>query len=169
MNLLKKFLIYSLSLSLFTSCATNYNGGTPNFALRGASAEQEIQKFKMAESYWRQNSSGIEMGGHLYKDESLKPLIQDISPIAESKFKEADVVRSYFWIPYTAAILILITQSTIPGRYLDQTSSIAFYGLLGVSIGFSIAAFNMKAGAAEQFNKDLNSRFAPSLSYNFAF
>jgi hypothetical protein len=111
MHSFKEFLIYSVSFSLFASCATDYKGGEPNFALRGAN----------------------------------------------------------FWIPYSAAIFILITQSLVPSRSLDQTNSIAFYSLLGVSVGFSIAAFNIKARAAEQFNKDLNLGFAPSFSYNFEF
>lgn len=150
---------------LIGGCATSYEGSLPNFGLKGEAAELEIQKFSLHEGYFVQMDNRLTMGlkGERYFIDSLKPVLAATSPEALQEFERAQKVRYAERAALLAASAILILNLTQDD---DVVSPVAFYGLIGVGLGFSIYKFSLMNHAAGQYNRDLVKHFTPTLGLN---
>ncbi len=156
------------SLLLLSSCASEYKGPKPDFSLRGELAKKEIENFSLNESYWHQSRLALCMGpaNRYYSEESIESLIKETSPSAIAKLEGSRRLASWWWLPYSAAVAILLVD--INNQNFDSASQSAFYTLLGTSVVISIVELNMRAEAAEIYNRDLKNRFTPMLSFRYS-
>ncbi|MCJ8275815.1 MAG: hypothetical protein HRT44_04665 [Bdellovibrionales bacterium] len=158
-------------LFLVAACATQYKGPSPDFSLKGEAAEKEIENFSLSESYWGQAPGAVYMGPekNFYYLNSVRPIINDVSPIANQKIKTA---HKWAWagnilmwgaLAYLAAIII------DDGSEFGSDERTVYYSIIGASFATGFVSSGYMQSAVKQYNRDLRARFTPKLTYNWKF
>lgn len=159
-------------LLLLASCTSTYKGPLPDFSKTGNAASEEVTKFALEESFWRQGRNSYQMGprAEAYTLESLRPVIEATSVEATKyldsgeRWRRASLVGLGLAVGSLAGVLI--SNKGSPAQS-------AFYGLCMagsvVSVSFIyVSAYQLSRGAQE-YNKDLKGRFNPVISYRSKF
>lgn len=165
----KNFIILSILL-LSTGCVSNYKGPPPNFDLTGESAKAEVERFKFREGYWSQHPNAFTMGSEeeTYFTSSLEPIISEVSPKSMQVIQNSKKWEYIQWVTLGAALAMLaIELNDDDGKSFTQDQSTLYYSLLGISVGSSYVRLSFISKAAKQYNRDLESRFVPTISFNF--
>ena len=153
-------LVVLMGSVLFQSCATPYAGRMPDLSLRGDKAEKEYGEFKFRETFWHQSSRDYQMGSAQtsYTIESLRPLISQVSPLANSKVATAD-----YWT--TAQNVFLgVGLASLVGFFAagqESTKSAFALGVYGgslSSIACGFVSFFQYSQAATLYNNDLRAK-----------
>ena len=160
--------IILLSLS---ACVSAYKGPLPDFEKTGPAAKQEIENFLFSESYWDQGIGFFQMekSEKRHYTSSLMPVIEKVSPAAIEELKRDRAWNIAWWITYGASLGILIAELIDDDDEQSSGSMIAFYGLLGASVGINYYRISITQDAAIQYNRDLRAKYAPAVSFKQEF
>ena len=152
-----------IACAMLSGCATAYTGPHPDFSKTGGEAIGEYQKFELGRGYGDVNLYSARMGNKDYYRETVDPIITKVSPASTVKFERMEVAKYLNWA-ILAATIACIFQPT------DTWAHSTGYWLgLGGIIGTGIYINVQGIGAAEQYNKDLKSKFTPSLAFSKTF
>lgn len=165
---MKRFVAGVLAITM-CGCVSNYKGPKPDFSLSGEAAQKERDKFQF-HKYWFLDGAGYYYMGPededtLYKGSSLKPIIQDVSPTAVEKEK---IAQRWQWVNIglvIASVGYILSQRDD----LDSGDWIVFYGGLLGSVGAGHYAKYKHRQSIDDYNRDLNQKFTPALTYNFEY
>jgi hypothetical protein len=165
---MKRIFAGVLALSM-CGCVSSYTGPKPDFSLTGEAAKKERDKFQF-QKYWFLDGAGYYYMGPededtLYTGSSLKPIIQDVSPAAIEKEK---VAQRWQWVNYAligAAVGYIVSQR----EDLDTGDWLVFYGTLLASVGAGHYSKYKHRQSIDDYNRDLDRKFTPALSYNWRF
>ncbi len=152
---------------LLAACATKYEGPKPDFSLKGDRAEKEISKFTISDNYWDQYGEAYVMGEEqriLYTDESLRPIINEVSPAAMEKLATADTLNWVGFGLWAASTVVLFSELSDGDSSMSKSQETAFWGLLGSSVIMGWIRFRYVQLGARHYNRDLRQKFAPVLS-----
>jgi hypothetical protein len=143
----------SLIMNL-AGCATAYRGREPDLSVRGAAAQKAV-------SY--------EMGPNddEYTIDSLAPTLEKVSPKAVSMIEDSQWLAYGSLIPLGLAIAVLAAEIANPANAQSSGVQFLYYGLLGVSLGFSLTRIVQAEDAAIQYNRDLKAKLTPGLALNW--
>ena len=152
-----------IAILMLSACATTYTGPSPDFSKKGGDAFGEYEKFELAKNYGALNLYSARMGNQDYYRESVDPIINEISPASTVKLKRMDVAKYANWAIFAATMVCIFqprdTWANSTGYWLGLA------GILGTGIYINIQGM----GAAENYNKDLKSKFTPSLAFSTTF
>ncbi|MBX3022432.1 MAG: hypothetical protein KF799_12230 [Bdellovibrionales bacterium] len=166
------FLFLLSTALLLQGCAAAYKGPQPNFALAGAQAQAEADRFSFDESsHFLNRGFWFAMGPEkkAYTISSLTAMIETVSPEALSTIKRAQRWR---WLQYAtygvalAAVMAAASNDHVSSRDQLYFAS-AFVGASGFAMGFVYDS--LLSSAAYEYNRDLRRKFDPILTYNWAF
>ncbi len=146
-----------------TSCASKVVQETPNFKLQGKAAQAEYKKFKLDQvSVYggRFSSEGFFTGAD---SEQLRPLIEQVKPKSIQMLKKTKKQERLWWTLWATWIVTIFIKDS------DGYPSKAYWWSGAVVIGYSIYLEQDREKIRQQYNKDLRSKFNPTLSYNFLF
>ncbi len=167
--MLVRFIVLTFVPFIFFGCASTYTGPKPDYSLRGEAATTEIEKFKLSEGYFNQGDNLFGMGPtkKLYKQKSILPIIEEVSPEAISRIQNAKSWRTAGWLAWAIAVGVLVSEFSDSDNTI--TNDELFWGALGSSIVLNSVSYYKRAEATEVFNRDLRQKFNPSVSYNYTF
>ena len=170
--MIKMFYI-SLATLFLCGCVTNYKGKGPDFSLKGAEAQKEIERFTFGDHYMDQRPKAFEMGPSgrrtVYWSDSLKPIIKNVSPEGYAELERAEWWADAWWVPYGIALGVLAAELINKDKDWHPASQAIFWSALGTSIGFSFYQLSVMESSAKKYNQDLKSKFAPGIGYNVDF
>lgn len=156
---------------LLTSCATinTYNGEKPNLKLTGEKRELELEKFHLADSYFSNGYKVLTMGPDrtLYTLESLKPIIEEVSPEAIKQARYASYASYTQIILLSAAFTILVTDFEV-GEWSNAKET-TYYSLLASSLGAGFVSMYFTKNISTHFNNDLKEKLSLGLKTTFNF
>jgi hypothetical protein len=162
--------LFLASILIIQGCASAYVGPNPDLSLTGQQAQEEIKKFSFKEdSFWSQNY-WYKMGPEKkpYTLESLRPVIASVSTKASDQIAKADKYRNAQWIFLLLGLVSTISTFRMDSHGTQNMTSLALTSYL-VSIGLGSAAVAELSSASREYNKDLQQKLSPSLSFNFQF
>lgn len=167
---MKRIFVVALMFAalILNGCATTYSGSGPNFNLKGAEANREIEKFSIDPNFFEHGVEAAKMGPERtnYWMSSLKPMITNVSPEAAKTLHRADG-----WF-LADQILLLGAVAVLIGANPSSTSTAwqgPFWTLWGISVGAGIYSNVLVSDAIDQYNHDLRQKFAPQISYQFTY
>ncbi len=160
---MRTFISALLACAMLSACATTYVGPHPDFTQTGDAAKSEYEKFEFGTAYGNLNLYGVKMGNKVYYRESVDPIIKKVSPTSTSKLQEMEVANYFNWVIF-AATMVAIFQPR--DSWANQTG---YYIGLGALLGTGIYINVLGMNAAEDYNKDLKSKFSPSLAFSKTF
>lgn len=142
-----------------TGCASvsmpnveSYTGPNPNFNVKTDEERRaEISKFTIA------GNNANEMGGTLYKAETVRPVIRSVSPNANDKLEHADRMETL------SGILVFGGLLGFGGGFSLQNKDpwrVAGSALVLSGIGIYIYSATETTSAISQYNYDLRMKFA---------
>lgn len=156
-------LLALLTCALLSGCATTYVGPQPDFTKTGAEAQAEYEKFRVGTAYGNLNHYAVKMGGQTYYLESVEPILNNVSPTSASKLQKMKV-GNYMSLAIFAATISALNQPR--DSWAKNTGYyVGLAGILGTGIYINLSGM----GVAEDYNKDLKSRFSPSLAFSKTF
>jgi hypothetical protein len=155
--------------SLLVGCASVYKGPEPNLELKGAEGQLEYTKFKLRETFWHQSAQAYQMGPDqkLYTVASLRPVLQKVSP------ESVERIDNSLWYTQVGvgllvgAVVILGLQIANPVNYSNTGLNVAYFALIGASVGFSFARIAQFEDAARDYNRNLKSKLAPDFAMSW--
>jgi hypothetical protein len=155
--------LLSLLLCLnLCACATTYSGGTPDWSASGDETEHEVEDFTVKAGFW---GNTYEMGGKTYYMGSMQPLFNNVSVEGAKSLRRARLYNEAALVALGASLAVLFLQ----GSDVRTADHLAFWTFLGIGVGFSVARHYAREDAAESYNRDLRSKFNPSVSMAFDF
>jgi hypothetical protein len=160
---MKKFISTLVTCVLLSGCTTTYKGPRPDFSKTGAAAQTEYETFKVSESFGETNLYSVEMNKNRYFTDSIRPIMKEVSPNSEAQFQKMETIQKVSWG------LLAVTLATL---YQPKDSWAYTTGYwIGLSAVFGTAIYRDSIGmrAAEEYNKELKSKFVPSLTYRKSF
>ncbi len=165
-----------LFLLLLTSCATNYQGGSPNFDLKGkAAGMEEVRKYRLSDSFWTTGQFlRFEGSGQAHTLESMDPLVRSVSPEAAMRLVRAKdwfVAQGVLFGIALGGFIVLLADGNGTGKWSFPFA--VGSGLASIACGFVGSA--QVSAAASEYNSALAQRFAfrkglvPTLSFRLPF
>ena len=160
---MRTFVSALVALAMLSGCATTYTGPQPDFTKTRAEAQAEQDKFEMTESYGEMNLITVEMGKKLYFTNSVEPIINKVSP-SWATAKRKMIIGEFVSLGFLAAALATVFM---PGdSWGHQTGYwIGLGGIIASGIYVNVVGMH----AAEDYNKDLKSKFTPALAISKTF
>lgn len=160
---MKKFISLLVACALLNGCATTYTGPRPDFSKTGVAAITEYENFKASESFGETNFYSVEMNKNRYFTNSIRPIMKEVSPNSEAQFQKMETIQRVSWG------LLLVTLATLSQPKDSWAYTTGYWiGLWGI-FGTAIYRDSLGVRAAEEYNKDLKSKFAPSVTYRKSF
>lgn len=147
-------------LILCTGCATHYKGLPPNFALQGAEADKEIEKFTI--NRWTSGSEvfdmpGMSPGPTTYWKDSMMPIVESVSPEGSQRLKRVKYIQYANTFFLAAALAVFIGDSHDNNFEVQEV----YYGLLGLAVGSTGYGLYEVNQSLKQYNQDLRGKFTP--------
>jgi hypothetical protein len=160
-----------LVLALTSACVSTYRGPGPDYSYVGTAAEAEIQRFTFKEGFLHQGGEFFIMGADQqhYLLNSLKPVIQEVSPEAWRKIETGRVWTRVGQVAFLSALVILISEVSDDDDDFSQEQSLAYWPLIGLSFSSNIVRAIYMDRAARQYNQDLRAKFTPTLGMTFSY
>lgn len=154
------------AILVLNGCATTYTGEGPDFSLKGAEAKAEIRKFTIDPAFSQHGADVYRMGPErtAYWRSSLEPMISEVSPAAMQTIETVKWWQLAQLTFLAAAVGILISPN-----YSWSSLSGPYYAVIGLSIGAGVYGNIVAGDAADQYNRDLEQKFAPQLSLRFPY
>ena len=152
-------------------CATTYQGPDLDLSLKGEKAQKEIKQFSLKEGYWSQGNGGFVMGPseQRYTFDSVRPFILKVSPGASHLMSKAETQITISRIALGVADGLILWAIFSPNTSTQQILVPTALVSLGVGATFSIKAFSNLSSAAEQYNRDLQTKLSPQIGFNFSY
>ena|SRR6185312_7610385 len=167
--MMRQILALVMCSALLSACASTYTGPKPNFAATGAAAEEEVRKFSFAEGFFAPKGAAFRMGeDKVYTQESLRPLIEDVSPSAAHTLHKSQVWGQVGGGLLLAALGFLAAKAGDGSRWRTG-DNLAYYGALGTSIVCSAVSGSLASSAAHRYNEELRAKFTPGISLQKSF
>jgi hypothetical protein len=152
-----------LACAMLSGCATTYVGPHPDFTKTGPEANAEYEKFEFGTGYGNLNLYGVKMGNKVYYRESVDPIINAVSSTSTSKLQKMKTAKYVQWVIFAATIAAIFQPRD---SWAYQTG---YWIGLGALVGNGIYINVMGMKAAEDYNKDLKSKFSPALAFTKTF
>ncbi len=156
---------YSLIVALIfcTGCATHYKGPPPNFALQGAEAEKEIEKFSI--NRWTSGSDvfdmpGMSPGPTIYWKDFMMPIVESVSPEGSQRLKRVKYIQYANVFFLVAALAVFIGDSHDNNFEVQEV----YYGLLGLAVASTVYGHYEVNQSLKQYNQDLRGKFTPKVT-----
>lgn len=163
MNSMKQWLVCVLVSTTLVGCATSYTGPRPDFTKTGDAAIAEYKKFEIDETFGGVNLGSIDMGNKSYYRETVTPIISDVSSSAIEKLN-----KMRMWNNVNLAILAVTLLTIFQPQDSWERQTGYWIGLGGI-IGTGIYINRIGMDAAADYNRDLRSKFNPSLNFTTTF
>ena len=136
----------------------------PNFNLTGVEAQKDYDRFKLERvSIMRGRVFESENVFRTAEIKKLYPLIEEVSPGTKKLMEDFRLRENAIWGIWA------LWGATAFIRDSDGKISNLYWLGFGTTIGYSIYIDNRRSKFADQFNKDLKSKFRPGFAYNFEF
>ena len=160
---MRAFISALVALAFLSGCATAYQGPRPDFSKTGSEAQAEYKKFEIGESYGEMNRYAVRMGDKPYFTETVEPIIKDVSPAWSGREKKMKIAEYVSWGIFAATIATIFAPQDSWARTTGYWIGIG--GLLGTGIYVNVTGMH----AAEEYNRDLKSKFAPTAGVSATF
>ena len=150
-------------LLLVTSCSSKKAKQYPNFSLTGKEAEAEYKKFEMKRISFRHvqfNEDSIFASAKL---KEVKNLVTEVSPKTLTMIQENQLKEDMAWVVGVAWLATVFIKDA-----KGDVSPLYWVGAAGF-MGYIFYLDSFRKDMADQFNRDLKSKFAPSVGYTFNF
>jgi len=148
----------SLAVAL-SACATEFKGGSPDYTKTGEAAKIEKARFHVDEMTVR----AVKIQHQWYFIDNFRPVINDVSPAAETELKYAERWYKADWIFLTAAIATLFQPRD------SWWYGTGYWIFISSAIGSGLYSNHLADKAGETFDRDLDAKFTPHVGASFEF
>jgi hypothetical protein len=163
--------IWLFSLLFLMSCAQHRPVTRPNYSLKREAARQEVDRFTMWSKPFVSLRSNFEMGpkARSYPAEDLFEMIQEVSPTSQKSIDRFKKWQHRKWLVVTFAGVLWGLGTINPKDSQKNQMQMLGYALGLYGLGIHLYQIHQLRKIPDRYNKDLNQRFFPSVSWTTNF